>query len=194
MDYLRRHCLAALLAACLAPFGLGAQERPDPQALQAAQRTAMAGFAFMDGVWRGKATITLPGGETRVIDQTERIGPFLDGTVRVLEGRGFESDGKLHFNAFGIISYNPATKAFTMRSYAQGMVGDFAVTRTAEGFSWDIPAGPMTIRYVAAVKDGTWTEVGERLAPGRPPVKFFEMTLTRTGETDWPAAGAPGPR
>ncbi len=193
MDCLRRHCLA-LLVVFLIPIGVQAQERPDPQALQSAQRAAMATFAFMDGVWRGKATITLPGGEKREIDQTERIGPFLDGTLKVLEGRGFEPDGKMHFNAFGIISYNPGTKAYTMRSYAQGLVGDFAVVRTADGFSWEIPAGPMTIRYVTVVKDGTWTEVGERLAPGRPAVKFFEMTLTRTGDTDWPAAGALGPR
>jgi len=33
-----------------------AQERPDPAALLAAQREAMATFAFMDGVWRGPAT------------------------------------------------------------------------------------------------------------------------------------------
>jgi hypothetical protein len=81
-----------------------------------------------------------------------------------------------------------------MHSYAQGNVGDFALTPTADGFSWDIPAGPMTIRYTAVVRDGAWREVGDRIMPGKEPVRYFEMNLRRVGDTDWPAAGAVGPK
>jgi hypothetical protein len=42
-----------------------------------------------------------------------------------------------------------------MRSYAQGRVGDFAFKPTADGFAWEIPAGPVTIRYTATIKEGT---------------------------------------
>jgi hypothetical protein len=171
-----------------------AQERPDPAALLAAQREAMAAFAFMDGVWRGPATTVRPSGEKHAITQTERIGSLLGGTVKVIEGRGYEPDGKTTFNALGIISYNVATKTYSMRSYAMGYSGDFVVQRTSDGFTWDIPAGPVTIRYNAIVKDGTWTEVGDRIVPGKDPVRFFEMQLRRVGDSDWPGAGAIAPQ
>ena len=171
-------------------LGAGAQERLDPAALMAAQREAMASLAFMDGVWRGPATTVLPSGDKHAITQTERIGPLLGGTVKVIEGRGYEPDGKTTFNALGIISYDVAAKTFSMRSYAMGFAGDFPVTRTSDGFTWEIPAGPATLRYSAVVKDGTWTEVGDRIAPGKDPVRFFEMKLTRVGDSEWPGAGA----
>lgn len=179
-------------ALLLAPLATG-QGRGDPAALLAAQREAMAPLAYMDGVWRGSAWTILPSGQKHSITQTERIGPFLDGSVKVIEGRGYEPDGRVGFNAFGTISYNPATKAYTLHSYAMGNVGDFVLTRTADGYTWDIPAGPMTIHYTAVVKEGTWHEVGDQIAPGKEPVRFFEMTLKRIGDTDWPSAGAVPP-
>ena len=85
----------------------------------------MKPLANMDGVWRGPAWTLLPSGDKHTITQTERIGPFLDGGVKLLEGRGYESDGKATFNALGIISYEPATQKFTLRSYALGYGSDF---------------------------------------------------------------------
>jgi hypothetical protein len=167
-----------------------AQDRPSPVALIAAQRDAMVRLGFMDGVWRGPAWTILPSGEKHNITQTERIGPFLDGSVKVIEGRGYDADGKVTFNAFGTISFNPATKAYTLHSHAMGNVGDFVLTPSPDGFTWDIPAGPMTIRYTATIKDGGWREVGDRIVPGKDPVRSFEMNLKRVGDTDWPSAGA----
>jgi hypothetical protein len=132
----------------------------------------------------------LPSGEKHTITQTERIGPFLDGSVKVIEGRGYEADGRVGFNAFGVISYKPETRTYTLHSYAQGNVGDFLFTPRPDGYVWEIPAGPVTIRYTAVIKDGTLREVGDRIAPDKAPVRFFEMNLTRVGDTDWPAAGA----
>jgi hypothetical protein len=182
---------AILLTAAIA---CNAQERPDPATLQAAQREAMASLAFMDGVWRGPASTTLASGGKHDITQTERIGPLLGGTVKVIEGRGYEPDGKTTFNALGIISYDVAKKAYSMRSYALGYAGDFPVTLTADGFGWEIPAGSVTIRYRAVVKDGTWTEVGDRIGAGKDPVRFFEMRLTRVGDSAWPGVGAIPPK
>jgi hypothetical protein len=171
-----------------------AQGRPDPAALLAAQKAAMAPLAFMDGTWRGPAWHVDPSGTKYSLVQTERVGPFLDGSVKVVEGRGYDADGKLDFNAFATISFNPATTSYTMHSYAQGHVGDYKFTPSAEGFVWEIPAGPMTIRYTAVVRDGVWTEVGDRLMPGKDPVRFFETRMERVGDSDWPAAGAVGPK
>lgn len=181
---------AALGAACvLAAASAVAQTPPDPGPLLAAQREAMAALQSMNGVWRGSAWTMRPSGEKHTIVQTERIGPFLDGTLKVMEGRGYEPDGRVGFNAFGIVSYDPQSRRYSMRSYAQGLAGDFEFVPTADGYRWEIPAGPAKIRFTATIKDGTLHEIGERLMPEREPVRFFEMTLQRVGDNDWPAAG-----
>lgn len=191
---IRLAVLAALLVA--GPLTLvrasdaRAQGRPDPAPLLAAQKEAMKALASMDGIWRGTAWTIRPDGGKHEIVQTERIGPFLDGTLKVIEGRGYEADGTVAFNAFGVVSFDPAKKAYGMRSHAQGQSGDFVFTPTPDGYAWEIPAGPMTIRYTATIKDGVLHEVGDRIVPGKDPVRFFEMTLTRVGDTDWPAGGA----
>ena len=186
-----RHPLAALAVfAAVAASSPARAQAPNPEALLAAQREAMARLSAMDGVWRGPAWTVLPNGQRHEITQTERIGPFLGGSVKVIEGRGYDASGAVTFNAFGTVSYDPARQAYTLHSYAQGMSGDFALTPTADGYVWEIPAGPMTIRYTATIHDGAWREVGDRIMPGREPVRFFEMNLRRVGDTDWPAAGA----
>jgi hypothetical protein len=189
---MKRHELAAFFIAALmsvVPSRGGAQGRFDPAVVMAAQREAMVRLAAMDGIWRGPAWTILQSGEKHNITQTERIGPFLDGAVKVMEGRGYDADGKVTFNAFGTVSYDPASKVYTLHSHAMGRVGDFPLTLTPEGYVWEIPAGPMTIRYTAVIKDGKWREVGDQLMPGKDPVRFFEMNLVRVGNTDWPAAG-----
>lgn len=186
-----RRLAALLVATTIAlPLPASAQGQPDPATLIAGQKTAMEKFARMDGVWRGPAWTILPSGDKHSITQTERIGPFLDGSIKVIEGRGYEPDGRVGFNAFGVISYSAETKSYRIRSHAQGRYGDFAIVPTDDGYRWEIPAGPMTIRYVAVIKDGTLKEVGDRIVPGKDPVRFFEMTLTRVGDTDWPSGNA----
>ncbi|HUP30339.1 MAG TPA: hypothetical protein VM122_09220 [Usitatibacter sp.] len=171
-----------------------AQVDRDPRPLIAAQKEAMAPLAYMDGVWRGTAWTLRPSGEKHVITQTERIGPFLDGSVKVIEGRGYDEAGNVTFNAFGIVSFDPGKRAYSIRSYALGHMGDFVMTPNADGYTWEIPAGPATIRYTARVKDGTWLEIGERIVPGSEPAKFFEMTLKRIGDTGWPGANPIPPK
>ena len=52
----------------------------------------------------------------------------------------------------------------------------------------------MTIRYPATFKEGSFREVGERIAEGKEPVRFFEMNLTRIGDSAWPGVGAIAPK
>ena len=183
-----------LVMAAVMPLRTFTQERPDAASLLVAQRTAMASLAMMDGEWRGPAWTILPSGEKHTITQTERIGPFLEGSVKVIEGRGYETNGRVSFNAFGTISFEVAKHAYTMHSYALGSVGDFVLKPTPDGYVWEIPAGPSTIRYTAVIKNGAWQEVGDRISSGHEPVRFFEMTLTRVGDSTWPAAGAVPPK
>jgi len=173
-------------------FALGAAaQAPDAAANITAQKEAMKPFAVNHGIWRGPAATTWPDGRKLEITQTERVGPFLDGSVMVMEGRGYDpKTGSVLFNAFGTISYDPAAKSYTLHSYAQGRAGDFPVTATPDGYIWQIAAGPATIRYTISIKDGVWHEVGDRIIPGKDPARFFEMTLKRISSTDWPSAGA----
>ena len=171
-----------------------AQRPPDSAAVLAAQKVAMAKLAMMDGVWRGPAWSLTPAGRHEVT-QTERIGPFLGGSVKVIEGRGYNADGSVGFNAFGTISYDPARQAYTLHSYAMGYAGDFPLKVTDTGYVWEVPAGPgAIIRYTATIGGGSWREVGERIAGSAPPVQIFEMNLKRIGDTDWPAGGAVPPK
>ncbi len=181
-----------LLSLLLLAATPAAAQQADAAAI-AAQRAAMAKLDAMDGAWRGEAVHRGPGGEQRVT-QTERVGSFLDGTIKLVEGHGFMPDGTTGFHAFAVISFDAATGKYVMRSHAQGRAGSFEVKPTATGFEWEIPAGPAVIRYVATIGGGKWRETGEYVAPGQPPRPFFEMNLVRLGDTGWPGAGAIGPK
>lgn len=186
---MRLLALAALSLAAAVPTGALAQ-MPDPAPRLAAQREALARLSFLDGVWRGSAVSTTREGRHELV-QTERVGAFLGGTVRVVEGRGYEADGSVGFNALGIISYEPDTQAYSIAATAQSRSGVYPLRLTDTGFIWEMPAGPGgLIRYTTVIRDGTWQEVGDYIAPGRPPFRIVELNLRRVGDTDWPAAGA----
>lgn len=186
--------LATLGALSLSPPAASAQGRTDSAGLIAAQREALNRFAYMDGVWRGPAWTILANGQRHDATQTERIGPFLDGSVKVIEGRAYNADGTVGFNALGIISYQPDKQTYTLHSYALGYSGDFVLAVKPDGYVWEVPAGPMIIRYTATIANGNWREVGDRIMPGQPPVRVFEMNLKRVGDTKWPGDGAISPQ
>ncbi len=180
--------VATVWAALAAPAG--AQDFGQAQARIAAQKKALEHFRPFHGEWRGKATAYQPGGKL-VLVQTERVGPFLDGATLLVEGRGYGADGRLRFNAFGQIAYDPGTKRHSFRTQAMGYLGTAPVQLIPNGYVWEAPAGSgAVIRYTTTINDGIWREVGERIASNAPRVRTFEMALRRIGDTAWPAAGA----
>lgn len=182
-------CLTVLMLATAATGQpQAAASQWDPAARQAAQRAAMTKLAFLDGAWRGRA-VAGPDGDALV--QTERVGTILGGTLRLVEGRGYDADGNPAFNAFGVISYDPAKRGYAMRAYAMGHAGDYPLEARPDGFVWTQPVGGgATLRYTAVVKDGEWHQIGERIVGEAPPVKIFEMRLRRIGASEWPEADA----
>ena len=165
-----------------------------------AQRTAAPSHAIdklasFDGVWRGKATLTGPGGKVRTIIQTERVGTSLGGELRIIEGRSYSEDGAdAGLNAVGIVSQTESG-GFEFRAYAQGHAGTFPMTISAGRFEWSMPAGPdSTIRYMATSADGKWHEEGWYERGGVRLAKVFEMNLQRLGATDWPNDKPVGPK
>ncbi|MDB5671487.1 MAG: hypothetical protein JWO25_2446, partial [Alphaproteobacteria bacterium] len=97
---------------------------PDPAALIQSERDAMRPLSWMDGRWEGPGWAQTPQGRHEIL-QTERIGPMLSGSIKVVEGKSFETSGQpAAFNAFGVISFDPAGSNYTLHSYAQGRTGD----------------------------------------------------------------------
>lgn len=160
---------------------------------QAERRAAMDKLSFMHGEWVGPAGGVNMDGSRYAVRQTERIGPLLGGDILVIEGRGYNPDGTTGFNAMAVISYDTAADRYLFRSYAGGRQGDFDFRLTDTGYVWEVPAGPGVMRYTADVTATTYHEVGDFVMPGQPPRRGFEMTLTRRGDSAWPAAGAVDP-
>lgn len=181
-----RHALLALLVA-----GSSAHAQhvsPD----FAEQKSAISALDFLDGEWVGSAKGHTEAGSIDTI-QTERIGSLLDGTVKLIEGRGYDASGATVFNALAVISYDPKADRYRMRSYAQGHVTDADFTRTDDGFEWGFAAGPGRMQFKATVRNGNWSEVGTFSVPGRPVVTTAQLELKKKGSTDWPRDGAVDP-
>ena len=179
----------ATLAACVA---LAAPAAALAQALQPAgtaeQRQAMQALAWMDGEWVGEATVSMGPGRTSTHAHTERIGPMLGGSIKVIEGRSTNDDGTVAFNAFAVVSWDDATDSYVMRSYANAQAADCPLQATADGFRWSTPGRGGEIRYVTTFRDGEWVETGDFVMPGRDPMRVIELRLRRRGDTGWPAA------
>lgn len=72
----------------------------------AEQKAAISALDFLDGHWVGPAKAHTPGGPVHLV-QTERVGSFLGGTIKLIEGRGYDASGATVFNAMAVISYDP---------------------------------------------------------------------------------------
>lgn len=176
----------ALAAALLAvPAAAPAQELHPAGTPE--QRAAMQTLSWMDGEWVGEATVHAGPGRTMTHPHTERIGPMLGGSIKVIEGRSVGPDGAPAFNAFAVVSWDDAADRYVMRSYANGHAGDFPLEARADGFSWTAPARGGEMRYVTTFRDGEWVETGDFVMEGREPMRVIELRLRRRGDTDWPA-------
>ena len=154
----------------------------------AEQREKIDAFDWADGLWRGEATYDMGGNKGSLI-QVERVGDFLDGSVKIVEGRGYvEATGDSVFNALGVIKWHPELGAFRFHTFAQGNAGVHPVALQPDGYDWWIEMGPRRILYETRVHDGRWHEIGYNVAEDGSRTKFFEMTLVRVAEeADWPA-------
>lgn len=184
---------AALLVPALSLPQVARAQMSSEAAGSAAQRDAIAALDRLDGTWRGEAVTAGPGGQMSLI-QTERVGSMLGGSIKVIEGRGYNADGSTGFNAMAVISWDEGTGRYTFHSWANGRSGEFPFETTADGFRWEVPTGPgARVEYVAVVQDGRWHEVGHYIVEGQPPRQIVEMTLTRIGDSDWPAGDPVSP-
>ncbi|EAQ29891.1 hypothetical protein NAP1_03925 [Erythrobacter sp. NAP1] len=174
------YLLAAASLAIAAPLSA---QMPDEGAMIAEQREAMEALSWMDGTWEGTVTTQTPEGPV-TYRQTENISPIAGGTVRVIEGRGFDEAGELKFNAAAMIVYDAENDEYGMIASARGRATQPWFKKTDNGFEWGFETGPVKISYIAVYDDGVWSEEGFMAFGEAPPAKFLEMRLERTGGSE----------
>lgn len=152
-----------------------------------AQIDAIKKLAFLEGEWKGEGWMDF-GGQKQTMSITEKAETRLSGVVLVVEGLGEvtipgqEKPMRVH-EALGVISYDPGSKGYKMRSWlANGMTKEFDVKLENGKIIWGYEQPPMGhVRYTIQLNDkGQWFEIGERSADGKTWTQFFEMALTRT--------------
>ena len=183
-----KRTVAIALALVGMPTVAAAQDRATMESL-AEQRERIDAFDWADGIWRGPAVYEMNGNKGELV-QVERVGDFLDGSVKIVEGRGYvEAMGRSVFNALGIIKWHPELEEYRFHTFAQGHAGVHPVALQPNGYDWwiELPNGGRTL-YETRCVDGIWREVGFNVAADGTKTPFFEMTLTRVADTaDWPA-------
>jgi len=144
----------------------------------------MQKLAYMAGKWKGEASIRQPNGALIQVSQEEDIQFKLDGTILMVEGTGRNEEGNVVFNAIGIISYNPDTKSFGMKSHLlDGKQTDaYFKIQTENNFEWGFTlANNARIRYniIMNPQENSWKEKGEYSPDGTTWYPFMEMNLTK---------------
>jgi hypothetical protein len=140
----------------------------------------MADAQFLVGTWEGEGWMMTPEGRHEATVR-EVITPKAGGTVLSLEGLGKDKKtGEVVHDAFGVLFFDPQTKAHRMRSFlATGTGGEFPATVKKGEIVWNMTAGPREIRFTIRLDDqGRWHEIGEVQVNGQW-MKMFEMTLKK---------------
>lgn len=180
-----------ILTTLSAAFLLSACGNPAPTETMAQETVELpdSPLSFMYGEWRGTAKgMSREGPYT--LTQTERVGPMLGGDLIVVEGRGYQEDGTLQFNAFGVISYDKQEQSYFINAYTDGNAGKFKLELKDNGFVWTIQAGPNAkVINTAVIEGDTWHEITKYVPDEGPEMVTNDMTLTRIGDTSWPSGG-----
>jgi hypothetical protein len=154
-------------------------QRPD---FSATCKEQMKQLAYLAGDWQGEARVTTPSGKL-TIAQSEHIEWKMDGLVLSIEGTGREQ-GKVAFQAFALVNYDPIEKRFKMKSFVkEGFATDAYFTVLAPNrFEWgfDIATGGKT-RYTIVLdpEKKTWQETGEYSRDRNTWMSFIDLTLTK---------------
>jgi hypothetical protein len=176
---MRTTFLAVVSAAALCFSGDLAAQAPDAPLAQA----GIARLEFMIGRWRGEAW-QLRGNERVQTQMVETVDRKLGGAVLLVEGRGTiaipGAEDRVVHHALGVISFDPGSARYTLRSYlATGQSGEFVLTLVDGGVSWtrEVPGG--SVRNTARFTSNEWHEIGEFSADGTTWRQIMELRLRR---------------
>jgi hypothetical protein len=149
-----------------------------------ASRAAMQKLDFMVGRWKGGAWM-LRGTERVNTEMTEVVERKLGGVAFLVEGLGVvpvpgSDPPRVVHNALAVISFDPQTQGYVLRSYiASGQWGDFILTPIEGGVVWsrEVPGG--RIRNTAKIGNGEWHEIGEFSRDGTTWMQIMELKLKK---------------
>ena len=155
-----------------------------PTDFSAVCQEEMKKLEYFSGIWKGEATMQRGPGSAVKMMQEEKIEYQLDGTVLEIEGTGRDADGKIIFNALGLVNYDAVTKQFKFKSYLKEGQSTDAYFKVLEEnkFEWgfDIPAGGK-VKYTITLDSTqkTWYEKGEYTSDGNIWHLFIELKLKK---------------
>jgi len=172
----------SLKAAAAKPAAVPSPQAPAVPKRVLAQQEAIKALPLVDGEWRGASRKLARDGWVKMT-QSQHVATLADGTLRLIESRGYEADGAMTFNTLAVIAYDPDAKAYSMRSWSKGRASDHPLEVTASGFSWEIQSSPqMVLRYEATMKNGAWTQTAMRVPAKGEPETYVEFTVKRTAK------------
>lgn len=188
-------------AALIAAMGDGPAPAPTAppdvlveQATLAAERAAMDQLVNYDGVYKGHWRILVPSlapGRPLSGAVGHRVGPFLAGTVKMMEGKNFSDAGEQTFHGMIVIHYDVPSKHYRLTVFANGKNFETDAVQTPTGYYFEDHNGSNAKRRInIVVTPTTWSEYVEQFDGTSAPVRIFEMTLDRVGPSDWPARTA----
>jgi hypothetical protein len=164
-------------------------QAPAPNQRVLAEQAAIASLAGFNGLWRGSGW-TLVEGERVANVVTQRVGTMLDDVTQVIETRTFAADGSLQFHAFNNVAFEFDSGAYVIQARAGGRFGEFPFRTTPDGYVWELINNGSGLRYTGTLRNGVWTEVTEAVSADRLPQVISEFSISRIGDTEWPAGGA----
>jgi hypothetical protein len=169
--------LFALLVAV--PLAAKAQA-PNAGALAQRSRDALTPIARIVGQWAGEARVVEGPGEPIRVRQSEDVAFGAANTVLLIRGTGRNPQtDAINFEAVAMLWYDPQHGKMRMRSHRDGNTIEPEVEVRTDTLIWSfaMPAG--RVRYVIALSDSTWHEVGTFERPGAPPMPILDMRLRR---------------
>jgi hypothetical protein len=147
------------------------------------QRVAMQRLSFLVGSWSGEAHVNRGAGGLITLAQTEKVQYKLDGLLLVIEGTGqAQTEQQPSLQALGIISYDDATGAYSIRAWNDGRFLESEVQLLEDGksISWGFGIGEIRSKSLLQIgKDGEWTERAELIIGSQPPRKLMDLTVRR---------------
>lgn len=176
----RLSCLVAL--SCLGAMSNSvAAQAPSPAALIERSRSALAPIMKMVGQWEGEARVVEGPGEPIRVLQSEDILAAASGTIIFIRGTGRNPQTRaINFEAAATVWFDAETNRTRMRTHRDGrsVEPDLEVKTDTLIWGFAVPGG--RVRYVIALTDSTWHEIGTYERAGAAPVQTIEMRLRRT--------------
>lgn len=152
----------------------------DAQNLRLPQKEEMGKLSALIGDWEGTGWYQQGQNQRYDMVQHEHIESKLDGTLLLVEGKGYVNDS-LIFNAIAMFSYDLKEQTYKIESHlsdGKATVGIGAFNDSGK-FIWGFEVPQGQIKYTITFTDTSWNEYGEYSADGNQWWKFMEMNLTK---------------